>query len=136
MICLDRFLAYVESVRDVPFSWGDHDCLTFANMCTRAARGSGFADDWMGGYSTEMGAAVHCTRLLREQGFSGIVDAVDTRLTRVRSKLPPRTSVIGRPCRGVLGYAFGVVVSDRAAFVGKTGLDFLRVEPSDLFWSI
>jgi hypothetical protein len=136
VISLDRFLSYVESVRNVPFSWGTHDCLTFSNAAVTAYRGHGYADDWLYGYTTELGAAVHCKRLLRRQGFSGIVEAVDSRLTRYSFRVPPRGCVIARPCDGVLGYAFGIVVSDRAAFVGGVGLDILRLEPDDVFWRV
>jgi hypothetical protein len=136
VIFIDRFMAYVESVRSVPFQWGTHDCLSFSNSAVTAYRGYGYADDWLGGYSTETGAALHCTRLLRRQGFSGIVDAVDTRLVRWPGRIPSRGSVIARPCDGLLGYAFGIVVSDRAAFVGRTGLDILRIETDDVFWRV
>lgn len=129
-------MAYIESVRSRPFLWGDHDCLSFTNSAVTIYRGHGFADDWLGGYSTDMGAAVHCTRLLREQGFSGIVDAVDSRLSRYSARVPPRGSVVARPCEGVLGYAFGIAVSDRAAFVGVAGLDMLRFESDDIFWRV
>lgn len=129
-------MAYVESVRSTPFRWGSHDCLSFSNAAVEAYRGYGYVDDWLGGYSTDAGAAVHSTRLLRRHGFSGIVDAVDTRLERYQHRVPPRGSVVARPCRGILGYAFGVVVSDRAAFVGVSGLNMLRIETDDVFWRV
>lgn len=133
---LARFLAYVESVRSIGFQWGCHDCLTFANNAAKEYRGFGFADDWLGGYDSDIGAAIHSRRLLRQLGFSGIVDAVDSRLKRFNAKYPPRGSIVGRPCNGILGYAFGVVVSERLAFVGKNGLDFLKKESTDIFWSL
>ena len=136
MTSIESFLTYVESVRSRPFSWGTHDCLMFANNAVRSYRGKGFADDWLGIYTSEISALDHYTRQLHECGFSGIVDAVDSRLDRLNLRIPPRASVAARPHSGFLGYAFGVVVSDRVAFVGKTGLSMTRAEPHDLFWSV
>ncbi|WP_405048979.1 hypothetical protein ROLI_040320 [Roseobacter fucihabitans] len=42
--------AYLDSVRDRPFAWGDHDCLTFTNTCFHKLHGEGWADDWLGAY--------------------------------------------------------------------------------------
>ncbi len=133
---LDRFYAFVESVRDVPFEWGTHDCITFANSAVRCYRGHGFCDDWLGGYSTELGAACHAKRLLHLNGFPGIIEAVDTRLKRIQTRYPSRGCVVARRTKGVLGFAFGVVVSDRIAFVGATGLDMSKKDQIDVYWSV
>ena len=136
MTGIDGFYAYIESVRSNPFCWGKHDCFTFCNDAVRSYKGVGFADDWMGNYTSERGALIHSTRLLHRHGFSGIVEAVDSRLHRFSSMYPPRGSVVARSHPGVLRYAFGVVVSDRLAFVGKTGLLFVKITPEDIFWSV
>jgi len=42
--------AYLKSVKDKPFEWGKHDCLTFTNNAYRQMYGIGWADDWLGKY--------------------------------------------------------------------------------------
>ena len=136
MTSVAAFLAYVERVRSHPFVWGRHDCMTFANAAVTAYRGRGFADDWVNAYSTENEASSHAAALLLAMGAGNVVEAVDRRLDRSRSLIPPRASVVARPSDGVLGYGFGVMVSDRAAFVGPRGLVMLKVRPTDICWSV
>ncbi len=48
-----RLANWIDSVRDEPFRWGPHDCITFANNAAIAMRGFGFADEFIEGYSTK-----------------------------------------------------------------------------------
>jgi hypothetical protein len=130
---------YLESVRSKPFTWGTHDCMTFANDCVRVQRGLPFADDWTGGYRTAKQCLAHYLRKLRSNNRLDIIDAIDHRLSRIRTTLPPRGSIIAKPVsndEAFTGYALGVVVSDLAAFVGPKGLVFMPVQERDIFWSI
>lgn len=136
MTSVDAFMAYVERVRDLPFLWGKHDCLSFANGAVTAYCGHGFADDWIDGYSAETEAASHAAALLLSMGVPSVIEAVDLRLDRNKLVIPPRASVVARASDGILGYAFGVVVSDRVAFVGARGLAMLRMRPTDICWSV
>ena len=40
-----KLAEYVNSLRDYPFVWGEHDCFTFINKSVEIMRGQGFADD-------------------------------------------------------------------------------------------
>ena len=120
-----RLAALIEDYRHRPFAWGSCDCLIFANDAHRAMTGEGFADDWLGGYDSALGAA----RLVR--GHDPIA-ALDDRLKR-GTGFPPRGSIVATKARSVLGYALGVNIGVNA-FVGATGLTFRAVEPDQLWW--
>ena len=59
-----RLADVVEGARERPFSWGQHDCLTFACDCVRALTGSDPMADWRGQYNSR--AKAH--RILSEGG--------------------------------------------------------------------
>jgi len=70
-------------------------------------------------------------------GCDNIIDAMDQRLHRSDFSLPPRGSICGRSDglgASVMSIAFGVVVSDKIAFVGYDGLVFDTAKTSDIFW--
>jgi len=50
MAVRERLNSYLKDIRGKPFSWGEHDCLTFTNDAFVQMYGSGWADDWLGRY--------------------------------------------------------------------------------------
>ena len=90
---------YIDSVRNVGFDWGNLDCLSFANNCVKAQIGSGFCDDWVEGFTSLRGAAIKVGRLAQLDEYSSCNGqfelAVDMRLPRLKTRLPPRGSVVG-----------------------------------------
>jgi tricorn protease-like protein len=136
---MDRDLMdYIRSVSSRPFKWGEHDCLSFANECVRIQRGQGFVDEWMGGYSTPLGALAKYRReQKRRKDYRSIVDVADDRLEPVDTLHPRTGMIVARPTKQIgLGYAFGVVVSIHSVFVGEGGLEVLPQELGDLYWSV
>jgi hypothetical protein len=128
---------YLDAVRDKPFEWGIHDCMIFTNACVKAQTGSGFADDWASGYKTIRQCLVHHIIKLREVGARDIVEAIDKRLPRSAYKFAPRGSIVAMPApESFTGYALGVVVSHRAAFVGPDGLSFVTLSGDDIAWEV
>lgn len=131
-------MSYIRSVSGKPFKWGSHDCLSFANECVRIQRGRGFVDEWMGGYSTPVGALAKYKReQKRRDDYDTIVDVADDRLLPVETLHPRTGMIVARKTKGVgLGYAFGVVVSIHNVFVGHDGLEVTAQEAGDLYWSV
>lgn len=130
---------YLDEVRDKPFVWGYHDCMTFANDCVRVQGQKPFADDWIGHYTTPAQALIHYRRKLRGNNRLDIIDAIDHRLTRIKTNVPPRGSIVAKPVsndEAFTGFALGVAISQLAAFVGQKGLIFVPVQKGDIFWSI
>lgn len=132
-----RLAEYVNSVRSRPFSWGTHDCLTFANDAVVEQRGYGFADDLVGGYTSAKGALLKYRRWLKSTQFNDLVHGMDSRLPRINIKFPPRGAVAAIPLRnGVLPFAFGVAVGRHCCFVDDNGLQFITPKESFLFWGV
>jgi len=127
---------WIDSVRDKPFSWGPHDCITFANNAAIKMRGFGFADEFIEGYSTKKGAMVRYRRFLEESGYSDLTEGLDDRLTRLKTNYAPRGSIVALPQEGVLPFAFGVQIGKYCAFVGDNGLLLLYPEPNFLYWGL
>jgi hypothetical protein len=134
-----KLAEHIDSLRDYPFVWGEHDCLTFVNKCVEVIRGQSFADDWLGEYTTGRGAFKTYRKLLYTQEYDTIIDMLDDRLERFTGRFPPRGSVVGRPCDqtiGILPVSLGVIISDLAAFLGEDGMIISTLDENDLFWSV
>lgn len=131
-----RLDGMIERLRDEPMVWSVNDCFTFINACHYALKDEFLADEWFGQYSTAYEAKMHYGRKLKETGHASIIEAIDSKLDRNASMA--RGSIAARPLEGdtVLGYAFGVVVSDKIAFLTSEGLDFLQPLGTDIFWSV
>lgn len=126
----------IENLRDEPMVWSVNDCFTFINACHHAMTGEFLADEWFGKYSTAFEAKVHYIRKLKETGHASIIEAIDSKLDRSDNRA--RGSIVARQLEDdtVLGYAFGVVVSDKVAFLTLQGLDFQQPLETDIFWSV
>ncbi len=134
-----KLAEYVNSLRDYPFVWGEHDCFTFINKSVEIMRGQGFADDCLGDYTTPKSALLHYRRKLMHLEYDTIVDMLDDRLERFKGRFPSRGSIVGRPVDqtiGVLPVALGVVVSDLGAFLCDDGMILWTLDENDLFWSV
>lgn len=131
--------SYVASVQNVPFEWGKHDCLTFANECERLQGGQGFADEWLCGYDSAMGAAKKYLRERRaHQFYTSIIDVANDRMCREMTLHPSPGMICARLSDTVgIGYTFGVVsASGSLLYVGEDGLESHDVTASDMFWSV
>ncbi len=77
-----KLAEYVNSLRDYPFVWGEHDCFTFINKSVEIMRGQGFADDCLGNYTTPKTALLHYRRKLMQLEYDTVIDMLDDRLER------------------------------------------------------
>ena len=136
MIAFDR---YLEQSRKKPFAWGDHDCITFANKACAAQKGYGFADEFLGKYTTSKGALLTYQRWIRSTKYDSLINAVDDRLDRLKTNIPPIGSIVAKQdnlADAVLPIKFGVCVGRLIAFVGADKL-VLRQPSSDMiFWKV
>jgi hypothetical protein len=132
----ERLNAYLKSVRNEPFKWGHHDCLTFTNSAFRAMYGAGWADDMLGRYMGPDGAPIGRRNDLRRIfGYTTFDTAVDDRLTRI-GYVPPRGALVTttHSQRWVIGVAMGISVGASAVFLSKQGLLYLPIELIDKAW--
>tara|TARA_R100001443_G_scaffold8924_1_gene18381 strand:+ start:986 stop:1402 length:417 start_codon:yes stop_codon:yes gene_type:complete len=134
-----NFDDYIESVRNKGFSWGDHDCITFANKACALQIGHGFADEFLGKYETAKGAMLTYRRWLKATHYADLVAGVDDRLNRLNTNMPPIGSIVAEPFKnknGVLPIQFGVSLGRLCGFVGKRGLVFAKSSSRMMFWSV
>lgn len=133
-----RLSEYIDSVRNRSFDWATFECLTFANEAVKAQTGNGFADDWIGRYGCHISALRLYKKMQKILPESDIIEAVDKRLLRRKAKRPSRGDVVARPNSKspVLGYSFGVAVSDLVAFLELDGVVFVRPISDDIFWCV
>lgn len=101
--------AYIASVRDLPFVYGEHDCGLFAAGAVLAMTGDDPASKLRGRYTNEIG----CAKALKKYGAGDLKATLDGMF-----ELRP----IGRLQRGDLvwdGEAVGICMGAYALFVGR-----------------
>lgn len=103
--------AYIASVRDLPLSWGSHDCgLFFAGAC-KSMTGFDPGSPFRGKYSTELGAA----KALIKYGAGDL----ETTLDGLFDVIP--VGFIQRGDGVWNGESVGVSMGGFALFVGEEG---------------
>lgn len=132
-----KLVRYIREKRNQPFSWGDNDCLTFADGAVKAMTGAGFTDGHLGGYKTAKGATGAFKRWQNKTGFSDIIEGIDAKFERVIG-LPPRGSVVAMPTPdgAVFPYSIGVMASHLAAFVSEDGLIMVVPTKDFIAWRV
>jgi len=126
--------AYLRAMRGKPFSWGQHDCLTFTNDAFRAMYGKGWADDWLDRYMVD-GRPMRRDELVKEFRHSDFNKAVDSRLERA-SGIPPLGALVTtkKARKWVTGVAMGICTGSRGAFLDKVGVIYLPLDDIDEAW--
>lgn len=125
---------YLRSVRNMPFEWGVHDCLTFTNNAFHAMYGEGWADDWLGRYMVD-GRPMRRTELMREFKFSTFYAAVDVKLNRIDHVPPLGALVVTRQAqRWVTGVAMGICTGTKGVFLSKEGVLYLPLDAIETAW--
>jgi hypothetical protein len=125
---------YIKEVRDIPFEWGTHDCLTFTNTAFHRMFGEGWADDWIGRYMID-GRPMRKSELKREFKFSNFTDAVDDKLKRV-DHVPPLGALVTtkQAQRWVTGVAMGICTGTKCVFLSKQGVLHLPLDAIEQAW--
>jgi hypothetical protein len=129
-----RLNSYLRQVRSKPFRWGEHDCLIFSNAAFAAYNGEGYADDLVGKYMAD-GDPVLPSRLRDRFKADSFDEVVERRLRRV-DHVPPRGALVAtkRAERWLIGYALGVCVGTKAAFLSRSGVIYLPLDDVDRSW--
>jgi len=130
----ERLNGYLRQVRSKPFSWGEHDCLIFSNAAFAAYHGAGYADDWVGEYMAGDDPVLP-SRLRERFSADSFDEAIERRLRRV-DHVPPRGALVAtkRAERWLIGYALGICVGTKAAFLSRGGVIYLPLDDVDRSW--
>lgn len=125
---------YIDSVRFKEFKWGEHDCFIFTNTAFKKFHGFGYADDWEGLYLEE-GKPVKLKDLRVRFGSYDFDEAIGSKLKLI-DYIPPKGSLVAtkRAERWAAGYALGISLGLKAAFLSKGGLIFTPIEEIDRAW--
>jgi len=133
---------YIKEKTSVPFSWGQHDCLTFAAGCIFVQTGKKPLEDMLGEYDCPVTAMLHARKSIKQMNYSPdvlIIDALDNRLNRLDVQYPPRGSITARKVNqkfSVTGWMLGVTLRRHSGFLGPNEMIFVEREPADLYWSV
>ena len=126
---------YIDKCRTTPFSWGGHDCLTFVNGAHVALTGRGFVDAYLDYGSLRDAQRRYKAVLSRFNTQSGL-NLMDMLLPRLTGRIS-RGAIVGRKfSKFCTGYALGVCIGPKIAFVTKDGLGFGPIRSSDIVWAV
>jgi len=126
-----RLVDTIEAARGQPFSWGRHDCATFAfDLRREIAGGYDVAALWRGRYTTPRGAV----RVMRRLGWQTLEAAG-------RDLLSEPLPSVHLAQRGDLvlantGLGFGICLGARAAGIAPEGLILVPLSSCALAWRI
>ena len=125
---------YLRSIKDIPFEWGVHDCLTFTNDAFHAMYGEGWADDWLGRYMID-GRPMRRNELIKEFMRRDFLSAVDDKLHRIDHVPPLGALVVTKQAqRWVTGFAMGICTGTKAVFLSKDGVLYLPLDAIETAW--
>jgi hypothetical protein len=124
----ERLNDYIRSVRRVPFLWGRHDCLIFSNAAFSAFHGFGYADDWIGEYMSG-DDPMRPSALRQKFKAKSFDEAIAGRLDEI-THVPPRGALVATKMadRWAIGYALGISVGTKAAFLSKAGVVYFPLD--------
>lgn len=122
-----RLSACIDAARSVPFTFGAHDCCTFADDCVVAITGKSRMGDLRGAYA----GSISASRLIRQHG--GLRAAVIARLGPCASRARRGDVVMFMSAgREALGACIGSVF----AAPGDGGLVFFPIGQAEACWEI
>lgn len=130
----ERVNEYIRSIRGKPFEWGVHDCLTFSNTAFKLYHGFGYAEDWIGQYMNGADPMLP-SRMRAKFGACSFDDAINRRLYPIEYT-PPRGALVAtkKAERWLIGYALGISMGTKAAFLSRAGVFYSPLEDVDKAW--
>ncbi len=129
-----RLNNYIRKVRAVPFSFGKHDCLTFSNAAFKEYHGFGYADEWLGEYMDGKDPILP-SRMRAKFGARSFDEAIERKLEPVLH-VPPRGALVAtkRVERWLIGYALGICLGTKAAFLSRNGVIYSHLDEIEKAW--
>lgn len=121
---------HIEEWRNVTFKWGQYDCALFCLYAEKAMCGASRFEDFIGQYKSAAGSA----KALMKFGGGSLADTVAQRLQECDIMTARRGDValIDTPD----GDALALVIGDKVAAMGHTGLVFFPVSAAKKCWRV
>ena len=76
---LDALDVFVAKNVNKSFQWHTNDCLMFTNDAWKAMYGHGWADDWLGKYTTHLGLYMKASELSKAFKAKSLPEALDNK---------------------------------------------------------
>lgn len=126
--------SYIREVKDKPFRWGQHDCLIFSNTAFKIYHGFGYADDWVGRYM-QGDEPLLPSKLRTEFNAETFDEAIEERLKPINF-IPPKGALCAtkKAERWHIGYALGISVGTKAAFLSRQGVVYFPLDDVTKAW--
>lgn len=112
-----RLNAELDRSRSMPFAWGTNDCCTFAARCVEAVTGEDLAAAYPRNYRTAKGALA----ALKRAGFDDLTQLAAAHCEEIAPSLASAGDLAAIRSDAT-GWALGVVIGERIAFIGPDGL--------------
>lgn len=137
----ERLTECVERYRDHAFTWGQHDCATFALDAIRAMTGETLCAPLHEEYSTAFGAVLAMRRRCAAQDLGGCADAIllPHGCTAIHPKLAKRGDILLVKAPETESFpqtALAVCLGKHAAAPGKNGLVFVPAYSALRAWGV
>ncbi|MDN4633853.1 hypothetical protein QCD71_20230 [Sphingomonas sp. PsM26] len=117
-----RLAAYLEPLRTLPFSWGEHDCCLFSAGAVIAMTGVDPMPEFRGRYTTARGSV----RALRRLGAGTLAATLNQKFETVDASLAHRGDIVMSD--GLIGICLGGFLVAVGAEGDREGL--IRIERS------
>jgi hypothetical protein len=130
----DSLNDYIRSIRKKTFAWGEHDCLVFSNAAFKVYHGFGYADDWLGEYMNGDDPLIP-SKLKAKFKAESFDEAVERVLDPI-DYTPPRGALVAtlKAERWVVGYALGISMGSKAAFLSRAGVVYFPLDTVAKAW--
>lgn len=115
----ERLQVVLHDAETRKFNPGTYDCFSgLTSACVEAIIGEDIAAPYRGQYSTMLGAV----RLIKEQGYNDLLDAIAQRFTEVPTAFANHGDIVAIPDdTGGTGYALGICLGERIAVMHPDG---------------
>ena len=135
--------AYIRSIQDKPFKWGEHDCVLGALGCAEAILKADFTSNIRGKYTTALGAAKRMKVLFGAVELPNAADAFrsHTGSEPIQATFAQRGDIVEAEVQlpdGGLAPALGFIGLDNryGLFVGPAGLTKIPISQCSRAWRV
>lgn len=126
-----RLSAYVASISQRGFAWGEHDCALFAAGGVEAVTGADPARSWRGAYASATGGL----RLLRQAGFGDHVACAAALYPAIPMAVALPGDLAVLPAEDGVG-ALGIVQGEMIYVLRPDGLGLVPLSAATLYLAV
>jgi hypothetical protein len=127
----NNLIKYIESVKDEPFKWGEHNCCIFVNNCLKAYTGKSYMPDVAFNYN-DMKSAIKALRSTKSKSlYNNLIKIFGNPFNVVRAM---RGDIVYKN-DGLEGPSIGMCMGNISYFVGEDGLQEIKTLECKSAWA-